>query len=828
MKLFTTLLLAFSLCAAVSAGIQNPALNKVRFQQAEKHAPLELVKNGKLNFVIAYDKAAEKHLRYSSRKSIAPAIEALQKNIKLATGQTPEAVDVTQAEPHKGKYLLLVGESALTRKLGIKAAALPREGFIVKSFSGGIAIVGNDSSIDKTFHKGGAMAQKGARRATLWGAYDFLERFFGCRFYFPGKYGSLHPEVKQLTVAPVCYIDYSRFKNRGVYYMTVKPKEAEKYLGKLTNADLKEYYDFMRQAKTEPYTGMHSPFPIPWSKANPEMIESSFFKNLYGHRYHSTVSHAANYFDVTNLKFADNLIDSLKRYYKSNGKEKQGWGYNNDYYIVFGQADTEINVNEMQANEVVKREKLITQAHLDGSYGQSYSDIYARFYKYLAEWIKKEFPGKKLIVMPYNRYTRAPLNPKYYLPDNVELSVCLSRAPRWLRNPKVKKEYLELMENWYKALGNRPVQQLWTYSAGSNAFVHGISLELLGDVPKTFGKYLGDVEIFHELNLWPNPKVPHYHFYYGNYVAQRSVWNPDFDGQAAIDEHWEPFYGKKAGKHLRKLHKVLWDAYFKYACPEEQIKPLYPPAVLSQMEKLFNAAEKALKKDSIEWKRYEIFAMPLKWELQVQQRRHSYNRPIYPVVQLLSSDKIVIDGKAEDPVWKKARIMPLQDPTGSGEKRKFPPDFRLAWGENGIYGFMNMPHKPKCDKKDIWSNDVMELFIFPGRKQDFYVQFAFDPQKHTFSLRRQIEPFIMAMDTTWKCKGLVFETVQTDKGWTMEFFIPFSGLAVKKPAGYESWSFSFVYTKASAPREISASVMNLGNNHNFNMYGFIKFLGKGD
>lgn len=829
MKRFTMLLLLI-FCAAVYAdvNVKNPALNKVRFRQAASHAPLQFVKNGKLNFVIVYDKKAESHLRHPAWKSIQPAIETLQKNIKLATGQTLAAVDVSETAKYKGKLQLLIGESALTKKLGIKAASLPPEGFIVKSFSDGIAIVGNDSSIDKTFNKGGPMSHKGARRATLWGVYDFLERYFGCRFYFPGKYGSLHPAVKQLTVKPVCYTDFPRFKNRGQYYLTIEPKRAEKYLGKLTGDDLTDYYRSMRQAKTEPYTGMHSPYPIAWSKANPDMVESSFFRNSQGHLYHSKISHAANYFDVTNLKFADNLIDSLKRYYKSNGKEKQGWAYNNDYYIAFGQADTEIRVEEMQANETVKREKLITEAHLNSDIGQTYSDIYARFYKYFAERLKKEFPGKKLIVMPYNRYTHAPLNPKYYLPDNVELSVCLFKAPRWLRNPKIKKQYTKQMADWYKALGNRPVQHLWTYSAGSNAFVHGISLELLGDIPKTFGKYLGNVEIFHEINLWPSPQVSHYHFYYGNYVAQRSVWNPDFDGQAAIDEHWEPFYGKEAGKHLRKLHKVLWDAYFKYACPHEEYKPLYPPVVLDQLEKHFKAAEKALKKDSVEWKRYEVFAMPLKYELKAQRGRHAYNRPLYQVVRLAGSEKIKVDGKADEPVWKRAAAMPMQDPNGTGDKCKFPPDFRLVWGDNGIYGFMNMPYKPKNDKKNIWANDVMELFISPGTDQNFYVQLAFDPQNHTFSMIRKLKPFIMAADYSWKCKGLTSKPVMTEKGWAMEFFIPFAGLGVKPAKSYDSWKFSFIYNKLSTPGEVCASVMTLGNNHNVNMFGLIKFLGKGD
>lgn len=60
------------------------------------------------------------------------------------------------------------------------------------------------------------------------------------------------------------------------------------------------------------------------------------------------------------------------------------------------------------------------------------------------------------------------------------------------------------------------------------------------------------------------------------------------------------------------------------------------------------------------------------------------------------------------------------------------------------------------------------------------------------------------------------------------FFIPYADLNRKTPKPYDSWLINIVRNKAGDPKEYSGTAMTLGNNHNMNMYGFIRFLGKGE
>lgn len=826
------------LCAALGAlllnmsayDVRNPALNPVEFQTPLQHQNLELVKDGRLNFAIVFDKNAEKHLRYPNQKGIRSAVDTLIREIEKSTGQKPEVFDISELEKAKKyPYRLLIGESALTKQLGIDVSKLPREGFLIKTFPEGVAIAGNDSSLDREFNKS-PLDRAGAQRGTLWGAYDFLERFFGCRYYYPGKYGSLHPQVRNLDIAPVAYTDYPRFRNRSEQWFIWSlygwggekkiKKEWIELLGPLTDGDL-QFTEAWRLARTSPFWAGHNPRPEKFLAAYPEKKETIFYRAPNGNQYYNEKQHIGNYFDVTKLEFADLLVDSLKKYYASNGKENDGWSNVNNTYIPFGQCDSEVPLPDMINNPVVKKENLITQENIRR--GFSYSDIYGRFYQYLGNRLKKELPGKKLVLLPYSNYTRAPLNPKWTLPDNVELRVCIFDFPAWTRNREIAAKWQENMNEWYNALGRRPVVSLWLYNVPGNPFARAIAPQLIADVPKVLGKTLGNTELFFD-----QYGGLEFYYYYANYAGIRGMWNPGFNVDAAIAEHWEPFYGKEAGAYLKQFHKVLFDSYMKYFVPQKERNPLYPVTVINELESLLKKAESSIPPDSIEMKRFRVFAFPWKKAFESQRNRHAYARPLYGAHQLLSTEKITVDGKPDE-VWNRVKSMPTLDPRGSNEKPENPSDIKLAWDKKGIYGLVVSPDPPLADEnKSIWNNSNVEIFVSPGTKKEDYFHYAVDPFNKRHSGTKQLVPVDKPYNGYWKSPGFQSAVDTTEKGWTLEFFIPYEDLKVKSPRAYDTWMVNIVTNKNSEPKEYSSTAMTLGNNHNLPMYGLLKFLGKGE
>ncbi|MPN48304.1 hypothetical protein SDC9_195911 [bioreactor metagenome] len=62
----------------------------------------------------------------------------------------------------------------------------------------------------------------------------------------------------------------------------------------------------------------------------------------------------------------------------------------------------------------------------------------------------------------------------------------------------------------------------------------------------------------------------------------------------------------------------------------------------------------------------------------------------------------------------------------------------------------------------------------------------------------------------------------------MEFFVPFEDLKVEAPKAYDTWLVNVITNKNSDPKEYGSTAMTLGNNHNIGMFGYLKFLGKGE
>ena len=149
-------------CIGAEADV-NPALNPVKFQEKPSEKVLELVKDGKsqASIVIAKDKFS--HHRNIELK----AAKELQEHVKIATGaELPIVADNVKTEG----FVILIGESDLTRQAKIGIDGLRPEGFRVKTFEGGLAIVGTLSgpTVPGTTPN---------NQGVLFGVYDVLERY---------------------------------------------------------------------------------------------------------------------------------------------------------------------------------------------------------------------------------------------------------------------------------------------------------------------------------------------------------------------------------------------------------------------------------------------------------------------------------------------------------------------------------------------------------------------------------------------------------------------------------------------------------------------------
>ena len=802
-------------------------------------AEMRFVEKGGLNFAIALDPQAETRAKNRSKKSIAPALVHLTNAIFRTTGQLPAVIDENDAAAlAKWKYLLVLGDSKLARAAGVDVSKMPTEGFAVKTFEKGVVIAGADTSLIEGYNMG-VTDTWGTGCGTKWGVLDFCERVLGCRWYFPGPRGESYPEVRDLAISPVHYEDAPYFLRRGGHWFTIESFYDEartaywrKYLGDTIKVRDISYIDHWRTGATWPGGGSHCPHPRPYAKAHPDKLKTIFYTDPYGHFWHEPNAHVGNYYNVLDLGFADLLIEDLRAFYASKGSKDPGgfWGNVNDMYVSFGVCDTYLPVTTMLNDPTVKKLGLISEADLKRENDAVTANVYGRFIQYFANRIGKEFPGKQLNLLAYYNTKCAPTDPRWKVPENVAIFLCDGRLPRKVRSKKYMDRSRALFKEWYDARGGKPAEQVWLYTSNDNPFQRAMIPEFSGEIVKELGPYLGRVGKFYDFGA---PYKDLWHYWYSAYAQYRTEWNPDFPVDAAIDEAFDLMFGEKAGAHMKAFHRVQKEAYLKYALETDVLSPVYPPAMINEMERELKAAGEAVKGDALREIRYKLIA-DLWWPaFELQRAQASYEPPVYEVGRLLDGETVTLDGDGGEAAWNRVKPQPLLN-TRDGGPVKTALDVRWLWDDKGVYGRIRGDFKALADARpeaDLWANDSVEIFFSPGLKKEEYHQIVFDFGGHSYTGYQKLAPIVQPVDLNWKAEGFRHAEKLGANGWTCEVFVPFSALrAGAAPKPYDDWNFNFVFNRKSMsePRDYIGSALTMRLNTNLAMYGILRFNGKGD
>ena len=145
--------------------------------------------------------------------------------------------------PTEGKVAIVLGSNDWSVAAGIDTAALKRDAFVTKASGRRIYIAGRDDpTADIRQGLSGKYNLPNFERATAFGVYAFLEDVAGCRFFFPGEFGTVVPRAKSLTVpegerttAPVFTVrdPYLRFHNAARPGETAEMSKAERHAMRL-------------------------------------------------------------------------------------------------------------------------------------------------------------------------------------------------------------------------------------------------------------------------------------------------------------------------------------------------------------------------------------------------------------------------------------------------------------------------------------------------------------------------------------------------------------------------------------------------------------------
>ncbi len=759
--LWFCLALNIALVAAPLTSMSDPKLPR-RIEIGKK---AELTLDANTHIVVPANSRAP--VRFAARELAQYLGEALNVAIPVVTA------------PQKQGVAICLGDNQYAREMGIDVSTFDRDGFAVKSDGSRIIIAGRDGNDNPE-----RFEHNYFEHATLFGVYDFLERFAGVRFYFPGKLGVVVPLQKQITIGNIDIYD--------------RPDHFQRRSGEFSNPWFEEengkrgpvLQDYRRRSQTFYVPCCHSleqsGYYRRFAKEHPDYFAVDANGKIYTSDHWSVGSGCYLSPGYRNEIFLDAIS-----YLKGEGPEIRGILGGTDrapidgfrWSSVLGQPGFySVMPGDHHRRCLCQKCKDFIAEHGESEYvWDMVADI--------AERVKKEGISGRITGMAYARYT---IVPKRNLPDNLEVMVATTGP--WVENiPLMRNKGDQLVRDWTKKLGHKV--WLWTYpgklSGNSTLANHGIpqmAPHAVGNffkrqAPYTFGAYYeGESEwwLFNYLNT---------------YLFFRIGWDNETDVDALIAEHHKLMFGDAAAE-MTEFYDTLEKFWINQMCGKVEETPLgpfvvppsnfekweqiYTPEQLKDFAALFNRAEK--KATGLTLERVKFIREKFLSELEKASAQYFREKELiatwnFFVKPLEENETIAIDGTLNEAAWKTGASVWLL-PTNSDVCEVITQVYARHDKDNLYFSFVCeeprmadlIARQTEHDHKDLWIDSDVELMLYPESSGKYY-QFLFNSLGTVGDIEHTISGGISQQNVKWDA-GCRVAAQPDENGFAIEILIP--------------------------------------------------------
>jgi len=691
-----------------------PDLNPVTFHNADvAQPPVTLVQDGRpiANLCLMGNVDHE-------------ALEELQRCIKLATGAELTVIRNEIKDP-----ALVIGDVP-----GIDTKALAPEALVIKTEPNRVLVTG-----------------KGQAGQT-WAIYEFLERYVGARWYWPGDLGRSVPQSKTLIVPAVYLTDAPVFQRRELWPNVGNPNNG-------TGIRLDPLHHALRSGNSYPINlQVHTPDYAKnedYKKNRPEIFQL----NDAGTRDYSMLCYS-------NPRTLETFLENIQK--RLDGDDK----------IVLGLIGNTITVspNDHEVNCQCPDCRRLWDASA-GAEGSA-SKIVASFTRNLALEVQKRWPNMNVLQLAYLNYTQCPVG--VGLPDNVHVMICGMPGMALYSQPEIFDREQANIDKWFKLTGKKVQNWLyicWPEDRAKAVFLNPHTLQKYYRLnrDKTSGSFInggGD--------HWPRQGL-------NCYTWLKLLWNPDFNVDAAIDEYCRRLYGP-ASNTMRELINLQIEGWEEHSWPTPRLTNKnvytcnYPKETRDRMKQLLDQARQQAASDSTALKRIEYYATPFPDFF--QEGDETQNPGPRTALNILHVDQNpTIAGKLDEECWSKASPVSFIPGVDRDKKVKYPTTLRAVWTDNPNAGvtfavdcsdtappLITHPNIDRDHPDAMWWDDCLELLFDPTGKNDgdFY---------YLMTSAASCIADAHGDDFTFNAPGTTVAThAKTDGGYTQEIFIPFADL----------------------------------------------------
>ena len=722
------------------------------------------------------------------------AAEEIQTLLQACTGAKLPIVP----EPDGGKPAIHLGATTLASTNGIDGAALPRDAFIIKSVGNNIFIAGRD---DKEREPKRGMYLWGAlyERGTLFGAYEFLERFAGVRFFFPGKVGTVTPKQADLHVPAMDIYEAPDFDQRGLRFSgdTQLPDGTrlvdDRWTWTLMNLRWRYGTRYIPCCHGLTRRGYLKRF----GHTNPEYFailangKRDSNPNIHGHRGH---------IDYMNEGFLNEVYLDAEAYLTGKPAASRGI-LTSRGRIAYDPSSHQPGYVDLCPQDGLSKSNWDHSPHSWPYWEQGrQSDLIWGYVCRIANRLKRNGVSGYVTCFAYGCYRDVPSS-DLDIPDNVLVQVC-TRGPWNDPIPELRRRNDELIKAWNQRIKTGKVW-LWNYMHDYN-----------GNTPKGVPPVSTQLISTYYSRLAPHirgarSQGSNYYLlfnYLNNYVFYKTAWNTQTDVNALMRDHNSALFGpaaKTMGTFLARIED-LWTnqtlgetrdtALGPMPVPstdEEVWDEIYTDAVMTELTEHLDKACQQANGDSAALERVNFFQVKFLGEIQ-RQRKAYFDRVgtvrdlSHEVAQRPAANPIIIDGQLDDAAWATAK--PIYLVPNDGSDPRVSTAVRVVWDDDMLYVSYDCEEpRPRDllvntttnDDLNMWRDSAVEIFLNPSEDRTTYYHLIINAGGHTADskvTRKGARLVKEDIDRSWQSAATVRTRVSEDR-WIAEAAIPVKALS---------------------------------------------------
>ena len=733
---------------------QAPDLTPVVLRELAPHAPVILADGGKaVGSIAAMHSTKNPHCKQ--------ALKELSAVIEAATGVK---LPVTNGSIPDGPALV-IGDCPESRAAGLNPAALPPEGYAIKTAPNRVFLVAR--------HEADGPARYDAHTAAL---ASFMERFVGVRWYWPTNLGGRSvPKLDRLSVPPTWFEDapVSRIRTAWPPFDAVPAKTDYRFL-----------YALLGGGHSWPVSVQcHTPH---WNR-NQDYIKNR--PECFGLRADGTRN-----FGVICYGHPRTLETYLEEIDAQLSGEVTDRGKRHNMVVIRGNA---ISVSPADVGITCQCKHCQALMEPDRGSRASASRLLGDFVARLAREVGKRWPGKVVSYLPYVNYTLAPEGLEF--PDNVEVMVCGMPGLAMYKEPAVWKQYQANIDTWRELTGRKA--QTWEYSCwpadrtkAPYQYPHVAKTYYQHNRTRLVGSFInggnGD---------WNRQHVT-------LYCWMKLMWNPDLDVDAVMAEYCRRMYGPaaKTMAELLALQCRQWEEV-QWPTPKLSMKAVYGHSftkeVVARMQGLVKQAYKKAGDDEGVEARLDYYTHPFKAFLAEAQAVHE-GTGLKTLVSHKRGDNPVVDGKLDDACWRDCDVQTFD--RNGGHPAKYATEVRATWTLDGVsFGFRCAEPTPPDlvrtikarDDSMAWHQDNIELFLdVTGQNEGRFYQWIINPNPTIYDSKYG--------DVSWNADSAKIAVHLGEDFWSLEVYLPnelFDDMV--KPATNVEWVGQFTRHRISSARD---------------------------